>query len=281
MKEFKQNDFFFQFWCYLQTVVCQFEEKPEHETETPVFSCNNWNLSTQESNVWRYSLQGFGPFPSRVHCCCIEHGLLLLNSTGILFFDFKRSAVRPMLNTFGSPRGSVVWINCSRTAGYVFKVLLAFLDSSVSVVLTENSFFTFLTDYSFFIEQSSNGHLKPHCFLVRLCLGRKLNTVNFCDDKINFSWRDGFGLQVLCLRDRVWSGAAHDPWVCHAIWRGVRTVAFVPLPSCSLLVFEEPSCKKLLHAMCCKGCLEFGFRKCFNSFFFLFFFFFSGLIYII
>lgn len=85
-----------------------------------------------------------------------------------------------MLNTFGSPRGSVVWINCSRTAGYVFKVLLAFLDSSVSVVLTEK-------DYSFFIEQSSNGHLKPHCFLVRLCLGRKLNTVNFCDDKINFS----------------------------------------------------------------------------------------------
>lgn len=128
----------FQFWCYLQTVVCQFEEKPEHETETPVFSCNNWNLSTQESNVWRYSLQGFGPFPSRVHCWCIEHGLLLLNSTGILFFDFKWSTVRPMLNTFGSPRGTVVWINCSRTAGYVLQVLLASLDSSVSLDWKKN-----------------------------------------------------------------------------------------------------------------------------------------------
>jgi len=42
----------FQFWFYLQTVVCQFEEKPKFETETPVFSsCNNGKLSRQDSNV--------------------------------------------------------------------------------------------------------------------------------------------------------------------------------------------------------------------------------------
>lgn len=68
------NRMIFQFWFYLQTVVCQFEEKPEYETETPVFSsCYNWNLSRHDSNVWRCSLQGFGPFPPSFHCWCIKH----------------------------------------------------------------------------------------------------------------------------------------------------------------------------------------------------------------
>lgn len=68
------NRMIFQLWFYLQTVVCQFEEKPESETETPVFSsCYNWNLSRQDSNVRRCSLQRFGPFPSNFQCWCIKH----------------------------------------------------------------------------------------------------------------------------------------------------------------------------------------------------------------
>lgn len=68
------NRMIFQLWFYLQTVVCPFEKKPESETETPVFSsCYNWNLSRQDSNVWRCSLQGFGLFPSNFQCWCIKH----------------------------------------------------------------------------------------------------------------------------------------------------------------------------------------------------------------
>lgn len=110
------------------------------------------------------------------------------------------------------------------------------------------------------------------------CRGGSWRLLIFGMITTSFNEGDGFGLQGLCLRERVWSGAAPQPWVCHAGWKGVRRMVFVPLPSPSLLLFEKPSCKNLLPAECRKDCLEFGFRKWFN---FFFFFFLSSLLHVI